>query len=121
MDASERVVTVTKDVVMDFIQKHQVAVVYFWHPKCDGCVALHPIIEKMAEEYTDRCTFGMTNTDLDGAIDPELREKFKITSVPTVGITWKGQLIAHFQMTESLIPSAIRLVLNHHFDTVSTE
>ena len=121
MDASERVFTVTKDGVMDFIQKHQVAVVYFWHPKCDGCVALHPIIEKMAEEYTDRCTFGMTNTDLEGVIDPEFREKFFISAVPTVAITWRGQLIAHFQMTEVLIPSAIRLVLNHHFDTAVTE
>lgn len=121
MDASERVVTVTKEGVMDFIQRHQVALVYFWHPKCDGCVALHPILEKMAEEYTGRCTFGMTNIDLDGEIDPEFREKFWISAVPTVAITWKGQLVAHFQMTESLIPSVIRQVLNHHFDTVNTE
>ena len=109
---------VTKESVEDFINENEVTVLYFWHPVCLGCVDILPEIEKIAREYSGRVSFGSVNTDLHGEMDPEIVEKMKVDSTPTVIVTWMGQLVAYFYMTSEITPKAIRLVLEHHYKTI---
>ena len=112
------ITVVTKESVEDFINENEVTVLYFWHPVCLGCVDSLPEIKKIVMEYAGRASFGSVNTNLNGAMDPEIVDKMKVDSTPTVIVTWRGQLVAYFYMTSEITPEAIRLVLEHHYQTM---
>jgi len=116
---SPTITTVTKVTVEEFIKKNETTLIYLWHPKCSGCTEILPIIEEISKEYAGKCAFSVMNTDYNGSIDPELKEKYGVDGTPTVIVTWKGSLIAFFFMDSGIIPSAIRLVLNNQLNRLN--
>ena len=55
-------------------------VVDLWAPWCGPCRMLTPIIEELAEEYSDKIKVGKLNTDE----NPQTATQYGVTSIPTV-------------------------------------
>jgi thioredoxin 1 len=64
----------------------------FWAPWCGPCKMQTPILEKLAEAPDIKATIGKINTDE----NPELAQKFGITSIPTLIIMKGGSEIERF-------------------------
>ena len=60
----------------------------FWAPWCGPCRMIAPAVEEIAEEY-DSITVGKINVDEEMA----LATKFGITSIPTLIVMEKGQVV----------------------------
>lgn len=61
----------------------------FWADWCPPCKMLSPIIDELAEEYKDKIKIAKIDTDADG----ELAQKFNISSIPTLVLLNKGEVI----------------------------
>lgn len=76
-----------------FIQSAKKSVlVDFWAQWCMPCLALSPILEKVAQEYNDRLT--LVKVNLDAA--PQISQKYGIEQIPTVFLFKNGQPIGRF-------------------------
>ncbi len=60
----------------------------FWAPWCGPCRMLGPIIEELAGEVEGKANVYKMNID----DNPQIAEKFSITSIPTVLVFEKGEL-----------------------------
>ena len=64
----------------------------FWAPWCAPCRALTPILEQVAERHRDRFVFVKVNTEE----QPDIAERYRIRSIPTVKLFVDGQAINEF-------------------------
>jgi thioredoxin 2 len=64
-------------------------VVDFWAPWCGPCHMMAPELEKVARSAAGEWLIVKVNTD---AV-PELGERFRIRSIPTLGIFQRGRLV----------------------------
>ena len=55
-------------------------VIDFWATWCGPCMAMAPIVDKLAEEYADRVVIGKYNVDEEG----DLSTEYRIMSIPTI-------------------------------------
>ena len=65
----------------------------FWAPWCGPCKMITPIIEEIANEYTEKATVCKVNTD-------EHREaaiEYAINAIPTIILFDKGQIAKKWQ------------------------
>ena len=62
----------------------------FWAPWCMPCRMMGPIVEELAEEYEGKAYVGKINVDE----EPELAQRFKVYSIPTLIVFSRGQEIA---------------------------
>lgn len=62
----------------------------FWAPWCGPCRMLAPVIEEIAAERADSLRVGKVNVD----DEPELAERYGISSIPTVLLLKDGKLSA---------------------------
>lgn len=62
----------------------------FWAPWCGPCRMLAPILEEVAHDMAGKATIGKVNVDE----EPELAEKYQITSIPTLLVFRAGQLVS---------------------------
>lgn len=69
----------------------------FYADWCGPCKILGPIIEELSEEYHGRLMIAKVNTET----SPKLSAQFKIKSIPTLLMLYKGGLMERFQ---GLIP-----------------
>ncbi|MBQ8055362.1 MAG: thioredoxin [Paludibacteraceae bacterium] len=70
-------------------QKNKLVVIDFWASWCGPCQRLKPVIEQVAEEYTDKAFIGKYNTEN----NEELIEKFNIRNIPTILFIKNGEVV----------------------------
>ncbi|MCK4718329.1 MAG: thioredoxin [Thermoplasmata archaeon] len=73
----------------DTMTAHPLLVVDCWAPWCGPCKMLGPTIDRLAEEYADRITFGKLNVD----DNREVSMTYGIQSIPTILIFKDGKLV----------------------------
>lgn len=61
----------------------------FWAEWCPPCKMIAPIIEELAVEYEGKVKIAEVNVDVAG----ELAQKFNVTSIPTLLLFNKGELV----------------------------
>ncbi len=82
-------VTITKDNFDNEITNcEKTVMVDFWADWCGPCKMLAPTISEIAEEFSDTVKVCKVNVDE----QPELADKFGITSIPTVIVFKNGEM-----------------------------
>ena len=61
----------------------------FWAEWCMPCRMLAPVIEQLGEQYAGRLSVAKVNVDE----QPELAERYRIQSIPTVMLVSKGKAV----------------------------
>ena len=73
-------ITFTDENVKGFIESGKPVVIDFWATWCGPCMAMAPIIERLAAEYEGRVEIGKYNVDEEG----DLATEYRIMSLPTI-------------------------------------
>ena len=83
-------ITLTKDNFEKEVNKSDKAVLIdFWATWCGPCKMIAPIIEEIAEEFSDEVKVCKVNID----DEPSLATKFGITSIPTLLVVKNGEVV----------------------------
>ena len=72
----------------EVIHSDQKVLLDFWAPWCGPCRMVIPLVEQIAEERQD-IKVGKINVDE----NPELVRQFGVTSIPTLVVMDKGQIV----------------------------
>lgn len=83
---SQFIKEIDDDQLSALIASGKTVVCDFWAPWCTPCRMLAPIMEKLAEEFSEKAEFVKVNTDENGEIAGELG----ITGIPDVFIFENG-------------------------------
>lgn len=69
------------------VKDHTAVLVDFWATWCGPCKMVSPIMEQLAQEFSDKLVVAKVNVDE----EPELTERFGIQSIPTVILLKNGE------------------------------
>ncbi len=89
-------------------QKNKLVVIDFWASWCGPCQRLKPVIEQVAEEYTDKAFIGKYNTEN----NEELIEKFNIRNIPTILFIKNGEVVD--RLTGAVNKTSITETIDKH-------
>ncbi len=82
-------VTLTKaNFEQEVLKSQEPVLVDFWAPWCGPCRMVAPSITKIAEKYEGKLKVGKLNVDE----QPELADKYRISSIPTIAIFKNGAI-----------------------------
>ena len=62
----------------------------FWAPWCGPCKMIAPVIEEIAQDFSDSLKIGKVNVDTEA----ELAIMYKVVSIPTIAVFENGQIIS---------------------------
>lgn len=74
---------------VDVLCNQRAVVVDFWAEWCAPCTAFSPLIESLAENYSDQALVSKVNVDQ----NRNLAERYNIRSIPTVLIFKAGEVV----------------------------
>ncbi|MFB5189726.1 thioredoxin [Alicyclobacillus fastidiosus] len=75
-----------------FLEQEKPVVVDFYATWCPPCERLSPILEEIANEYSDDIAIGKLDIDE----SPSITERFGVMSAPTILVFHKGQVVNQF-------------------------
>lgn len=81
----------TKD-TFDSTIAQGVTLVDFWATWCQPCLMMAPILDGLAERYSDKITVGKVNVD----DEQELAQKFQVSAIPTLLLFKDGKIQNRF-------------------------
>ncbi len=84
-----KVLTATDDNFEDMVKEHPLILVDFWAAWCFPCKMVAPTIEELAKEFEGKVTFAKLNVDE----NPKTAMRFGITSIPTLILFKKGEVV----------------------------
>ena len=73
----------------DVLEHDKPIMVDFWAEWCGPCRAVSPILDKIAEEHSDKLDIVTLNVD----DNPETALKYGITSIPAMYVFKKGEIV----------------------------
>jgi thioredoxin 1 len=85
----DRPIEVTDGNFDEVVKEHPAIVIDFWAPWCMPCLALAPVVEKIAREYAGKVVFGKLNVDE----NRDTVTKFEVTAVPTLLFFRNGERV----------------------------
>jgi thioredoxin 1 len=110
---SNQPIHVTDSVFEETVLKAEVPVVVdFWAPWCGPCKMIAPVLDKLAQEYSDKLIIAKVNTDE----NPEWAMKYGVQGIPTMLLVSGGKII-HRQVG-ALPEPMIRDMISQFVDVV---
>jgi len=85
----EHPVDLTTADCFSFLKLYPVAILEFWAGWCRPCLKMRPVVEEVAAEFWGDIVFGRISLDQ----DPDARERFEVTVLPTLLLFKQGQEI----------------------------
>ncbi|HOJ65139.1 MAG TPA: thioredoxin [Spirochaetota bacterium] len=87
---SKEIILTNENFEKEVLKSDKVALVDFWASWCGPCRILGPVIEEIANEYSDKAKICKCNVDE----NPDLADKYQIMSIPTLKIFKNGEIVA---------------------------
>lgn len=79
----------TKNWNQDVLGSDKPVLVDFWAAWCGPCRMVAPIIEELADEFSDKVNIGKLNVDEEGAV----ASQYGIMSIPTLALFKNGKVV----------------------------
>lgn len=86
---SKPVATTDDSFETDVIQANKPVLVDFWATWCGPCLMIAPILEEIADEYTDQVTVAKLDVDE----NPQTPAQFGVMGIPTLILFKEGEAV----------------------------
>ncbi|MGL5857250.1 MAG: thioredoxin [Angustibacter sp.] len=73
----------------DVLKSAKPVLVDFWAPWCKPCLAMSPILDEIAREYSDKIDVVKINTDE----NPQTATRYRIIGIPTINVYVNGEVV----------------------------